>query len=563
MKQIVITTLEQLRGSSLNFRFFILFFSISITFISCKPSIRSFAKYNYFNGGDLYNDSLKLNVSFTGDIAFYSPKRKTIKNEIQGLKELKYKNLLVSGKTFVSPLYNVLLFYNNKEKKHGSYDTVVDTLLLSGLDSKRVLYKKKIKNKSIYLYLSALGNHKSNITLLQDGKSMIETVRFDGDKKKALSYMDIFNTYKDEDNYLYVMNKFDEAPIEGNDWMKFQLLVTVLSNDAEYGRYNEMIDRYDSPRSKRLSEYIDQNIDKISAGQDALTKIKRIADNQKVVMLNEMHWHPKHRILAHKLLKPLKESGYTYLAVEALDKGVDSLLNKRTFPIKTAGYYTNEPYFGILIREALKLGYKIVSYDDFSSGDREQAQAKNLKKIIDEDPEAKVFVYAGIDHILEHNPPKKRMAEYFKEYTGIDPLTIDQVEIVGDAGHEVALIETGYFKNIEKIKTNVDFFVINNIKPSLTQLYDASQLSSYCIKENIINRHKNEELLISVYFLDEYKRFKSSSVPILNRITTINNDSVHLTLPLGNYHLKIRDVKNNLILEKQITIPQNITKSTN
>lgn len=44
-------------------------------------------------------------------------------------------------------------------------------------------------------------------------------------------------------------------------------------------------------------------------------------------------------------------------------------------------------------------------------------------------PKAKLVVHAGYSYINESDEPK-RMAQYFKEWSGIDPLTIDQTEMM-------------------------------------------------------------------------------------------------------------------------------------
>lgn len=66
------------------------------------------------------------------------------------------------------------------------------------------------------------------------------------------------------------------------------------------------------------------------------------------------------------------------------------------------------------MREAKRLGYIIVGYDDFE-GNREESQARNIKKILDKDATAKIFVYAGFDHILEYNPTKKTIIYYVRK----------------------------------------------------------------------------------------------------------------------------------------------------
>ncbi|PQB08354.1 hypothetical protein BST83_15390 [Polaribacter filamentus] len=110
--------------------------------------------------------------------------------------------------------------------------------------NKHVLYKKTEKEKTIFLYLKSLT--KSNQTILKDGKTIINSIKFNSSLENELNYSKIFNNYKNEDNFLYVKNKFNNAPIKKsrkNDWMKFQYLTTILSKDPTYYKYINLIQK--------------------------------------------------------------------------------------------------------------------------------------------------------------------------------------------------------------------------------------------------------------------------------------------------------------------------------
>src|SRR5690606_37224012 len=179
------------------------------------------------------------------------------------------------------------------------------------------------------------------------------------------------------------------------------------SNVTEYPVYSEIIEKFEEKRKKHLKPIISEVLQKHTGIEknleETINHIKSLAANEKIIMLNEMHWTPRHRIFATKLLEALKENGYTYLAVEAVNQDFVSDLNNRKYPTKNSGYYTREPFFGLFIRKAMDMGFAIVGYDEFETDNREKAQAVNLDKIFLKDTHAKVFVYAGIDHILENN----------------------------------------------------------------------------------------------------------------------------------------------------------------
>jgi hypothetical protein len=57
------------------------------------------------------------------------------------------------------------------------------------------------------------------------------------------------------------------------------------------------------------------------------------------------------------------------------------------------------------------------------------AQARNIQHILLADPQAKIVIHCGYSHANEQPDPEDHsrwMASYLREYTGIDPFTIDQ-----------------------------------------------------------------------------------------------------------------------------------------
>ena len=170
---------------------------------------------------------------------------------------------------------------------------------------------------------------------------------------------------------------------------------------------------------------------------DAVAEIVRRADSTRVVMVNERHHDASDRLLTLDLLAPLYERGYRYLAAETF--APDSILSTVTdYPTVGMGYYSDEPVFGALVREALRLGYVLVPYearredevedDTLSGGDRrEYAQAEHLATVLNADPDARILVHAGYGHINEiETEYMTPMAWYVRALTGIDPLTVDQ-----------------------------------------------------------------------------------------------------------------------------------------
>lgn len=114
-----------------------------------------------------------------------------------------------------------------------------------------------------------------------------------------------------------------------------------------------------------------------------------------------------------------------------------------------------------MVREALRIGYKVFSYestreksDSAGINLREVDQAKNIKKILDKDPIAKILIHCGFDHLVEtpYRGWGKCMAGRLIEYTGINPFTIDQTRFTEHSSTE---FDNPLFKII-----NLDYFAV-------------------------------------------------------------------------------------------------------
>jgi len=152
---------------------------------------------------------------------------------------------------------------------------------------------------------------------------------------------------------------------------------------------------------------------------------------RRLVLFNEDHIQPKGRWLLGSLLPALRQQGFRYLALEALSGADTAGVRQRGYPLANSGFYTNEPHFANLIRLARTLGFHIIAYDAMSAN-REEAQARNLlAATLAQDSTARVVVLAGHGHIDEQpDAATKSMAQWLHQLSGIDPLTIDQTQLV-------------------------------------------------------------------------------------------------------------------------------------
>lgn len=179
---------------------------------------------------------------------------------------------------------------------------------------------------------------------------------------------------------------------------------------------------------------------------DALEKIVELAKDRRIVIVNEAHHVPQHRAFTLALAARLKPLGFTHLACETFASREEAAkLAKSGVPTQSTGFYSLEPTFGELLRQAAKLGYVPIHYEMKPASmdpnadamariaDRETQQAGHLfEQLFAQDSGAKVLIHVGYSHATEdwRKTPEGRdhawMAARLARLTGLDPLTIDQ-----------------------------------------------------------------------------------------------------------------------------------------
>ena len=287
------------------------------------------------------------------------------------------------------------------------------------------------------------------------------------------------------------------------------------------------------------------------------------AKNEQVIIINEGHHQPYHRVFTESLLHDLYKQGYRYFGAETLGYE-DYFLNLRKYPSMASGYYTIQPQYGNLIRTALKEGFYAFSYEDTSRIRspklREINQAKNIKAILDTNPHAKIIIHCGFDHLSEgqlSSTWEKAMAGRLKEYTGIDPFTIDQIKWTehSDAEHENL-----FFKNIN-LNYNAVFIDSAGNMFNGSPHNDRCDIRVYHPRTKWINGRpnwvfENEKYsffinnkikvsfpcLVFAYYAEENCNFAVATDIIELKS---KNDKVALSLKKGAYNIIIKDSKGN------------------
>jgi hypothetical protein len=307
---------------------------------------------------------------------------------------------------------------------------------------------------------------------------------------------------------------------------------------------------------------------------DAAEIIVAAADTARVIFINEAHHVAQTRVLTLSLLERLRAKGFTYFAAETFSP-FDSSLNRRDYPIRASGYYSNEPLFGELMREARRLGYTLVPYEAINSrsqDDRETGQATNLRdRIFREHPDARVLVHAGYSHINESGvlAGAKPMAVRFRELTGIDPLTVDQTAMLQ---HSTPTREhPAYRRVVDRAAKTAPFVLLEpngqpwTNKPGThditvflprTQLRDGrpewlwrqGDRRPYVATGSLCTR--GDQCVVSARLVGE----SADAVPRDVQVIEPNGQPRTLALPAGRYVITVRDAAGASILDSTVTI---------
>ncbi|WP_291125236.1 hypothetical protein [Flavobacterium sp. UBA6031] len=536
-------------------------------FLSCSTNY--LGRYSHTNkfiseGGIrpyFQNDSLRVSMQLYGDYT-----NDFSNNEITGKEYRFYKRVIkanfpdvkISRKSFVYKSYTTidpwihtaLFVFPPSEEKHIAF--VVDTARLSTL-----FFYPCAESNYIRLFTLDKKKHGADYVplLAKESNDLNETFQCDDDFKKVYPqnpFSVCTKSFGDSTNYLLPVihvNQIENQYYTKSDkemWLQAAMTFnSFVSNNTTSGQLQS-----------RFYQPIDKKIESTVYDDEAIAYIKEQMKDKQIVMINEQHWQPKHRYLGNSLLKYLYGEGFRYLAVEAIGENQDSL-NIRRYPLQKTGFYTKEPQFGNFIRNALQMGFEIVAYDEFTQ-DRERKQAENIyHKTFGKNPNAKVLVWGGIEHINEEKTDYPKMGYYLKELSGIDPLTIEQTLVDFKAP----------FLNRHWLAINADstlnynqynIYIYNNIpeaafqiKPEVNETVVSVPLSQV-IKDKIT---QHGSLLLMVYLKEEFEAHRFDAVPVLNYLLDAETQPV-ISLPDAEYTFIIRS-PSGAILEQSTVSTQN------
>lgn len=221
----------------------------------------------------------------------------------------------------------------------------------------------------------------------------------------------------EESNYFKFI---DEFPLSSADFDPSPLAFVPSAQRMELMLKNYPLERFELDYSELI------NTHKIV---DAQSYIVKKAEDADILILNEAHHVPTHRRFARALLNDLWQANYRYFGLEALT--FTENFNQPTYPENELGYYCNEPTFGLLIREAISLGFTLFPYEytgPESGKLREQAQADHIAAFMANHTAGKTFIYCGYAHNFECAIMEweKAMAGHLAERVDGSILTVNQ-----------------------------------------------------------------------------------------------------------------------------------------
>ena len=399
----------------------------------------------------IVNDSLQLYLKTPADIRFEKDKELII-NRLENEK-LSLSGVLAYGATNVPPHYRFFLLLNPKKsiQAKNKYEFVRDTVINSNnlvvfCRSKEIRNTHSFKNdcQEVFEGISTDNNYRESIASIFDLSR-----RFGNKYLKALDQIQAYPT-KDRNE----------------EFLQLQMAINFASFLAPSTTYDSLLARFPtSPARDSIKTLIKERA--TQGKQNVFEQILQSASDKKLVMLNENHFYPNHRVSLKLLLPQFKKRGFTHLALEALGENQDSLLNAGYPPTIDSGFYTKEPRFADLIRTAQELGFTLVSYENTDpEKEREKAQAENLvRKTFSKSDSARVIVLAGLDHILEKPTEngKKWLAHILRTKYNLDPLTISQSHLNNyqELGNPLTLLSADALDDYTL--NSVDYLLLNNL----------------------------------------------------------------------------------------------------
>ncbi|GEM_PF-3909548 len=486
-----------------------------LSFVSC--SRKNYFIESYLNDSYLCNDKLNVKVKIFGDIEPIR-NRKQIKKILKqkSSQKIKLDSLLFFGETTCDPNYYLMINVNYDKLK-----------LNDALD-----FEKRLDNNffSISIIPKDSLNQKNKISFSSDGNQIKESLTNLQLNDISLEAIDVVLKNYNSTNYLKIINELDRVKLKSdssNYFSKKQYELTYKSFLNNYLDFHKTLNHLEKKKINSLEANIEEliKLNKIILDEDEIyKKIDSIAKNERLIIINESHWKPNHRIFLNNVLPILKNNGFNILAVEAITNP-NLGLNRKFVNDLNAGFYTRESHFQNALATATKNNFQIIGYD-FGEGNQRDIYPLPIFSQILSDPKNKLIIYVGFDHVLEENKNRKWLAQNIKEQLNINPVTINQTALISNK-IKLGLINADSIDN-NFVKKGVDFFLINNL--------------DYNIKGQdvfITTNAKSENVLIQFFNFESYNDNYEFNIPIYSFVEKANNGILKLKVPKGKYFVKV------------------------
>lgn len=541
------------------FRIYCYSASCFLVFTGCKTIDQDVIQHNFIvgerNKGDLfYNNLLDVSIEIPKGVVYddlSKIKKSALQKRIGNSKDVTAAHLFLSYKTDQN--LETFYFFEKIEKPS---DTIVHEKLLQNDSINGIIVYEKIKGSKRIVALTRMS---ANTNHLEKATESMRKVHLDSISLNKLSYMQLFNYYTTEPhkNYLQGREKIKKAPIKDPKkiMLKDPLYLTINSYIGDNKEYDALIKGYESDKSdfnRTVLNSLSQN--EVKKEEAVIAAIGDLANDNQMIILNEDHFYPKHRLFAMNLLDVLKQKGFTVISMETFTPNYST--NTAPVPNAKNGFYIKDPYFGHFVRKANAMGFTLVGHENSDQKiDREIGQARNVMKILEKDPKAKIFIYVGHGH-LEEEGKKRLMANYLKEYSNIDPVTINQETVMMKTKEKLVLLPKSVFAKDTLMKSSADYFLINNLEANLQSVYPNQVFKKVSLKDQKFIPLKNQELLVDVFLLDEYNTTKNADllIPIQSTLITPKSDTIETNLPVGQYYITVKSANNDLFSFNRIEV---------
>ena len=331
---------------------------------------------------------------------------------------------------------------------------------------------------------------------------------------------------------------------------------------------------------------------------EAKKLILKEAAKYRVLMINEGHSHPEHRLFTKSLLHDLYKQGYKLFMAEGIWS--NNTITAKKYPVSTDGIYLNEPAYASLIRYAIKTGYQVAGYDfpkvawkkywddsvkidrngsikyisyeprdsmtiildekgevayTYLTDVREKYQSANIMKVLENNPGLKAVIHVGHGHLYEDGPMMG--AQLRGLLPEKDILTVDQqllnirFPVIDTLRQETVKKAYPYFlwnKDRQRFfrpgnAGAVDYVMFHAvIEDSLRRpgflFQDVEPRFVYNIGANQL---KNCPCLFSAYYSREYSEVGRNAIAIDIIYTEDDNTAPPLLLYKGNYLVMKKD----------------------